>query len=146
MTERRLLGKHGGEYHGSAIGAFGVVLENVVVCREYTVLDRINFFRGIFQSVDALYPELSRADLFKDVPEVAVPVYFCLGRHDHEVPSVLAARYFEVLKAPRKQLVWFEDSAHMPNIEERDKFNRFVVDTVLPALPASAYTDIPINR
>jgi len=47
---------------------------------------------------------------------------------------VLSARYFEALRAPRKQLVWFEDSSHMPNTEERDKFNRFMIDTVLPGL------------
>jgi len=134
VTERRILGKHGGEYYGSKSGAFGVVLRNLVFSREYTVLDRINFFRGVFQSVDALYPELSRTDLFVQVPEVNVPVYFCLGRHDYEVPSILSAQYFEALEAPRKQLVWFESSAHLPNTEEKDKFNEFMIHTVLPAL------------
>ena len=47
-------------------------------------------------------------------------------RHDYEVPSVLSAKYFEALKAPRKQLVWFERSAHLPNTEEKDKFNEFM--------------------
>ena len=98
--------------------------------------DRINFFRGIFQSLDTLFPEMSRTDLFVQVPEVKIPVYFCLGRHDYEVPSGLSARYFDALRAPRKRLVWFERSSHMPNTEERDKFNRFMIDTVLPALPA----------
>lgn len=135
LTERRLLGKFGGEYYGSTNGAFGVVLRNLVVSREYTMVDRINFFRGIFQSLDALFPQLSRTNLFVQVPEVRVPVYFCLGRHDYEVPSVLSAKYFEALQAPRKQLVWFESSSHMPNTEEKDKFNQFMIGTVLPALP-----------
>ena len=135
MTQRRILGKHGGEYYGSKVGALGVVLRSLIVSREYTVIDRINFFRGIVQSVDALYAELTRRDLFAEVPAVKVPVYFCLGRHDYEVPSVLSARYFDVLEAPRKQLVWFERSAHMPNTEEEGKFNDFMIHTVLPALP-----------
>jgi pimeloyl-ACP methyl ester carboxylesterase len=134
MTARRLLGRYGGEYHGSSNGAFGIVLKNLVVSREYTLVDRINFFRGIFQSLDALFPEMYRTDLFAEVPEVNVPVYFCLGRHDFEVPSALSAQYFEVLKAPRKQLVWFERSAHMPNTEERDAFNAFMVRVVRPSL------------
>ena len=133
LTERRLLGKYGGEYHGSKSGALAVVLKNLVFSREYTLIDRINFFRGVFQSVDALYPELSRTNLFVQVPEVKVPVYFCLGRHDYEVPSILSAQYFEVLQAPRKQLVWFERSAHLPNTEEKDRFNAFMIETVLPA-------------
>jgi len=134
MTERRILGKHGGEYYGSRSGAFGVVLKSLVFSREYTLVDRFNYFRGIFQSLDALFGELYRTDLFTEVPEVAIPVYFCLGRHDHEVPSALSARYWESLNAPRKQLIWFESSAHLPNTEERDKFNRFMIDTILPAV------------
>lgn len=134
MTERRLLGKFGGEYHGSRIGAFGVVLETLMFSREYTALDRINFFRGIYGCLDALFGELYRTDLFAEVPKVDIPIYFCLGRHDHEVPSELSAKYFEALKAPRKQLVWFENSAHLPNTEEREKFNRFMIETVLPAV------------
>jgi pimeloyl-ACP methyl ester carboxylesterase len=136
LTERRILGKHGGEYYQSKSGALGVVLMNLVFSREYTMLDRINFFRGVLQSVTALYPELSRMDLFVQVPELKIPVFFCLGRHDYEVPSVLSAKYFEALKAPRKQLVWFERSAHLPNTEEKDTFNEFMIKTVLPTLPA----------
>ncbi|HEX9109100.1 MAG TPA: alpha/beta hydrolase, partial [Longimicrobiales bacterium] len=65
-------------------------------------------------------------------------VWFCLGRHDFEVPAPLAARYFERLDAPRKALVWFENSAHMPNTEEKKKFNALMVETVLPTLTAQA--------
>jgi pimeloyl-ACP methyl ester carboxylesterase len=136
MTARRLVGKFGGEYYGSRIGAFGVVLKNFVFSREYTILDRINVFRGIFHSVAALFPELYKTDLFTQVPEVKIPMYFCLGRYDNEVPSVLSARYFETVKAPRKQLVWFERSAHLPNTEEKERFNAFLTGTVLPALSA----------
>jgi pimeloyl-ACP methyl ester carboxylesterase len=130
-----LAGHSWGSVIRSTSGALGVVLKNLVFSREYTMLDRINFFRGVLQSVRALYPELSRIDLFVQVPEVKIPVYFCLGRHDYEVPSVLSAKYFEALKAPRKQLVWFERSAHLLNTEEKDKFNEFMIKTVLPTLP-----------
>jgi len=142
MTERRLLGKFGGEYRGSRTGAFRVVLKNLVLSREYTLRDRVNFLRGIFRSVAALMPELFRTDLFVRVPEVEVPVWFCLGRHDYEVPAPLAARYFEQLRAPRKALVWFENSAHMANTEESGKFNAFMVDMVLPTLKAQATTGV----
>jgi hypothetical protein len=49
--------------------------------------------------------------------------------------TLLSAKYFEALKAPRKQLVWFERSAPLPNTEEKDKFNEFMIHTVLPTLP-----------
>jgi len=79
LTERRILGKHGGEYYRSKSGAFGVVLSNLVFSREYTMLDRINFFRGVLQSVRVLYPELSRIDLFVQVPEVKIPRAYTLS-------------------------------------------------------------------
>ncbi len=133
MTERRLLGKFGGEYWGSRSGAFGIVLRTLL-SREYTMADRVNFFRGIFASLDALFPELYATDLFAEAPELKLPVWFCLGRHDYEVPNPLSAKYFEALRAPRKELVWFENSAHLPNTEEREKFNAFMTATVLPVL------------
>lgn len=132
LTQRQLLGEYGGEFHGSRTGAFGVVLKNLVFSREYSIIDRINFFRGIFLSLDLLMQEQFATDLFVQVAEVKIPVFFCLGRHDFEVPSVLSARYFDALTAPSKQLVWFENSAHLPNTEERDKFNEFMIQTVLP--------------
>ncbi len=134
LSERRILGKFGGEVHGSSIGAFGVVTRNLVFSTEYTLPDRWNFFRGILRSLELLMPELARQDLFSLVPELAVPVTFCLGRHDHEVPAELSARYFAALEAPKKELVWFERSAHMPNTEEAEKFNRLLIERIRPGI------------
>jgi pimeloyl-ACP methyl ester carboxylesterase len=134
MTQRKILGAYGGEYYGSARGAFGVVIKSLVFSTEYTLVDRINFFRGIFDSVDLLFPELLEVNLFDQVPQLDVPVWFMLGRHDYEVPSVLSERYFDALRCPAKALFWFEDSSHLPNTEERELFNRTLVECVLPAV------------
>jgi pimeloyl-ACP methyl ester carboxylesterase len=134
MAERRILGMYGGEYYGSKTGAFGIVLKNLVFASEYTFIDRINFFRGIFSSLKLLFPEMLKVDLFSRVPRLDMPVWFMLGRHDYEVPSVLAERYFNALKAPAKTLFWFENSAHMPNSEEKELFNRIMIETILPAV------------
>ncbi len=94
-------------------------------------LDRFNFFRGIFASMDLLWPQIMSIDLVKQVPKFEVPVYFLLGRHDMEAPSVLAEQYFHALVAPRKRLLWFERSAHFINVEEADAFNRFFTDELV---------------
>lgn len=39
-----------------------------------------------------------------------------------------------LIPGPQKRLVWFESSSHMPNTEEKDKFNEFMSTVVLPAL------------
>jgi pimeloyl-ACP methyl ester carboxylesterase len=97
-------------------------------------VDRFNFFRGIFASMDLLWPQLMAVDLPRQVPELRVPVYFLEGRHDHEAPSSLAAQYLTSLVAPRKRLVWFEHSGHFVNTEEAGAFNRFFVDVLLPEI------------
>ena len=114
-------------------GAMGIVLRNLVFSREYTVRDRVNYFRGIFNSMECLWPELLTVNLFDRVRTLAVPVFFMEGRNDWEVPSVLSAQYFEALEAPSKHLVWFEHSGHLPNTEERELFNRHMRCDVLPA-------------
>lgn len=133
-TERRLLGRFGGEVYASKTGAFGLVIGSLLFSREYSFIDRINFFKGILGSQKTLWPELLKVDLFKSVPEFRVPVYMMEGRHDHEVPSEIAERYFNAIKAPSKELIWFEKSAHMVNFEERDKFNRILVDRIQPSI------------
>jgi pimeloyl-ACP methyl ester carboxylesterase len=130
VTERAYLAKFGGQVRASRHGAMGMVLRSLLVAPEYTLRDRVNFFRGVLGSMRLLWPQLLEVDLFEQVPELQVPVFFIEGRHDWEVPSILSARYFEALRAPSKRLIWFENSAHLPNAEERDRFNQIMRDDV----------------
>jgi pimeloyl-ACP methyl ester carboxylesterase len=132
ITQRRYLARFGGEVHGRRTGAMGLVLRSLVFSREYTLRDRANYFPGIFNSMERLWPELLTVNLFEQVPRLAVPVFFMEGRHDWEVPAVLSARYYEALHAPAKQLVWFERSGHLPNSEERELFNERLRRDVRP--------------
>jgi len=80
-----------------------------------------------------LWPQALRARDFRvTAAKLEVPVYFVIGRHDYNVPFELARDYFDRLDAPRKQWIWFESSAHMPNFEEPEKFNKFMLEQVLP--------------
>ena len=94
----------------------------------YSFSDKLSYSHHLRASLRQLWSEVEALDLFRDVPSVATPVLFCLGKHDMTTPSVLAARYFEALVAPSKQLVWFDASAHCPNLEEPQKFAATVLD------------------
>lgn len=131
VTQRAILGRYGGEVHGNPRGGMFIVLACLLRTREYGWLDRLNFFRGVFASMDLLWPQLMTINLFEQAPTLEVPVYFLEGRHDMEAPSALAERYFRALVAPRKKLIWFERSAHFVNTEEPDTFNRFFLDELL---------------
>jgi pimeloyl-ACP methyl ester carboxylesterase len=41
----------------------------------------------------------------------------------------LGEQYFEILEAPEKELIWFENSAHGAPFEEPQKFNELVRQT-----------------
>jgi pimeloyl-ACP methyl ester carboxylesterase len=71
--------------------------------------------------------ELEALNLFLKVPKIMVPVTFFLGIHDHQVPFEASVQYIDALEAPRKDIVWFHDSAHFPYLEEPDKFVNEVV-------------------
>jgi pimeloyl-ACP methyl ester carboxylesterase len=97
-----------------------------------------NLFRGAMFSLRALWPEISRLNLETAVPELKMPVFFFIGRHDHQVAAETSAAYFEKLIAPAKQLVWFDDSAHMPPFEEAERFNAKLVELVAPIARATS--------
>jgi len=42
--------------------------------------------------------------------------------------------YFDLLDAPAKKLVWFEQSGHEPFVDEPAKFNSAMADLVRPAV------------
>jgi len=131
MTQRRLLGKYRGELYGSSKGAFPLYLGNLIRSTEYTIADKVNFFRGIISSVRLIQPELMKIKLDVTAPVLKVPVWLALGKHDYEAVSRLAHQYFEKLDAPVKELIWFENSAHLPHIEENEKFNDLIMNKVL---------------
>jgi pimeloyl-ACP methyl ester carboxylesterase len=133
MTQRRYLGKYGGELYGSTKGAFILVLKNLILSPEYNLRDKVNFFRGIFTTVKLIFPELMKIDLKKQALCLKVPVYFVLGKHDYESPFMIAEEYFDLLNAPSKELIWFENSAHFPNIEENSKFIDLLINHILPS-------------
>lgn len=131
-TQRKYVAQFGGEVWGNPAGGNAMIANTIVFAPEYSLAERLHFKRAVTASMKQLHTQLMEVNLFETVPRVAVPVFFTEGRHDHVVPSKLAARYFEVLEAPQKELIWFEASAHMPDIEESEQFNRMVIEKVRP--------------
>ncbi len=97
---------------------------------EYSLVDKINFFRGALFSVKHLHQELLQTDLRRLVPKVEIPVYFFLGKHDYSCPFELAEDYMNHLDAPYKKIVWFENSGHMPHYEEPERYYEQLVQVL----------------
>jgi CubicO group peptidase (beta-lactamase class C family) len=98
---------------------------------EYGLYDKVNWFRGVLETLDVVYPQLWEVDFRQQAVHLEVPVYFLLGRHDVNAPPVLAEEYYKVLRAPHKELIWFERSGHNPWVSESARFVEVMANTVL---------------
>jgi pimeloyl-ACP methyl ester carboxylesterase len=98
------------------------LLASLVGSPDYSAADIIRTVRGISATQAALLPELASMDLAATLPRIDVPVILVQGRHDQVAPGAAAQRYASLLQAPGKELVWFENSAHTPHLEEPGKF------------------------
>lgn len=75
---------------------------------------------------DAALGDLGAIDHREALPSVNVPVLICSGDHDAIVDPAIAERAAELL--PKARLLRFAESGHAPFLEEREKFNRALLD------------------
>ena len=69
---------------------------------------------------------------FDHITDFHCPMFLFIGRHDYSVSQELAADWYAKLHAQQKRLVWFENSAHLPMIEEPGRFLYHLVTDVRP--------------
>jgi proline iminopeptidase len=137
LVSRKWNERFGGSFHGNL--STGALIWRALGADEVDLCDLWLFGRGNRWSLERLWPEFSRFDV-TGLKHLAVPVFLVEGRHDWQVPSVLAASWFHRLEAPCKRLFWFEDSAHNAPFEQSDAFVAIMADRVVP-LAASACAD-----
>jgi len=98
------------------------LVSSLVRCADYSAGDVIRTVRGITATQAALLPDLASMDLTRTLPRLDVPIVMVQGRHDQVAPGESAQQYASSLQAPRKQLIWFENSAHTPHLDEPARF------------------------
>jgi proline iminopeptidase len=119
-------------------GAFGPNLSLFQLVRrglrapEASPVDLVRLIQGSTFSLRALWPQLMATDIQRDFRRFGAPLFFFLGRRDMQVVATVAAAYFEVIEAPHKELIWFENSGHMAPFEEPQLFNALMVEKVRP--------------
>jgi pimeloyl-ACP methyl ester carboxylesterase len=100
---------------------------------EYTLAEALDLAKSSsFSSSKMKYNVLSKS-IYHEITEYSVPVYFFVGISDFTTPHELVSEYFEMVKAPKKEIVYFQNSAHFPFFEEPEKFcseiNRVLLNT-----------------
>jgi len=103
------------------------LIASLVRSPDYSPADIVRTVRSISATQAALLPELATMNLARTLLRLEVPVVMVQGRHDQVAPGAAAQRYVSSLQAPGKRLVWFENSAHTPHLEEPGKFRDLLI-------------------
>ena len=83
-------------------------------------------------TMDAKYEEIKNINFAKEIQSIKVPIYFFTGKYDMIVPTVQVEDFYNSLDAEKgKKLIIFDNSAHLPIIEENKKYQDLLVNIVL---------------
>ena len=115
-----LITKYGG-HHRLSIDLDSVVKSSPYYFDGY--LDLLRKGKSFSQKYIGVNPN-PRAASNKSIYDINVPLYFFEGKNDHVIACApeLVAEYSDKVKAPKKGIVWFYNSAHYICVEEPEKF------------------------
>lgn len=130
LVSRKWVERFGGAFAGDL--STGKLLWYALRTDEVNLWDLVKFGQGNRFSLIHLWPELREVSLSGRFTAFRMPIVFMLGRGDQEIPSSVAADYFDRVGAPAKKLIWFDRSAHNPPFEEPERFVEAVIGEVLP--------------
>lgn len=131
IVQRKWLTRFVGMVRGMSMWRFSRI---IISGPESSIFDLPNILRGTRFSTYAMWEEVSALNLLNAAPVLEMPVFFFIGRHDHVIAPKKSVAYFEMLSAPSKRLLWFEESGHEPPFEEPEKFNAAMADLVRPIM------------
>jgi pimeloyl-ACP methyl ester carboxylesterase len=97
---------------------------------EYGLLDKVNYVRGFYDVQTVMFPQMQGIDFTTQANTLQVPVYFLVGRNDTNAMTSLVERYYRVLQAPHKELIWF-NSGHGLSGADTSQFVDVMVNHVL---------------
>lgn len=123
------------EYGGEIVGVTSFVHLIAIGLRapEYSLVDALHVKTGVDFTHSHFRNDVFSGPVMDAVPSLDVPVYFFEGRHDYTSPFSCARQFFDRLRAPHKELVWFDHAAHFPFLEEpsvfRDALERVAAET-----------------
>lgn len=112
------------EAYGQRAGGFGLG------AREFTLLQKAHLLNALLDTWAVLYPRMQGVDLRRDVPRLAVPVWFVQGGDEMRGLAVLFDQWYAALQAPAKHLTVIPGAGHRVLFEEPDRFAA-VLDQVL---------------
>ena len=121
--ERIVVARKWPQYYGG-LSAFrnssAYYFDGPVLSPEYDGKQLKDIDRGSLLTLGRVLPEFVDVD-FSGIRRFPIPVVMFQGRHDYTTPTAPTEAWLAQVKAPSRQAVWFERSAHMVPWEEPGK-------------------------
>lgn len=117
------ISEFGGAYH-LPVDADSIIRSSEV----YSPSDIECINKGMQFSAINLIEEILRTDLIQEEKtEFEIPIVFLCGKYDYFVPLEVTTEYYETIKSPNKEIMFFSKSAHFCYLEETENF----IDTLI---------------
>jgi proline-specific peptidase len=126
--------KYGGIIHSNGAKQIIFLQLGFLTTPEYTLSEGFKTFmnKGYEFTTAVMWNEIKNIDITKEIQSIKVPVYFFEGKYDMATPTVIAEKFYNSLDAKKgKKLIIFENSAHFPMIEEKEKYQELLINVVL---------------
>lgn len=132
LAERKVMSKYGG-YRTGKTNFMGTQVKRFLLTPEYGIRDTWGILKGYRFCLGNMWPSIVDYDFAGGHPEpkFAMPYYIFQGVQDRNTPSSLVEGYFERIEAPKKELIWFEHSAHSCLGEEPERFKELLRSRLL---------------
>lgn len=127
ITPRNYVRKYGGA--ARLINETNDMITGMLLNPEYNLLDTIRYYLGVIRFQDILMKKKSDEEITQQIQGVNIPIYFVMGNYDHMTSTKSAKEYFDVLSAPEKSFIIYEQSAHYPQLEQHEKFYNWMCET-----------------
>lgn len=124
LTPRKYVRKYGGA--SRLINDNGDYVKGFLFGSEYNLLDVIRHSLGVNYSQKTLLKEQFEKPLPSMVKSIKIPCYFIMGKYDYMTSTKAAKNYFNSLDADKKEFIIYENSAHYPQFEEKEKFAKWI--------------------
>jgi len=108
------------------------------LCPDYTLMEKLNLWRGKFSSDTSLWDKVVAMDLTKMIITLDLPTYFFHGKYDYTVSYAATKAFLSSLRAPVKGFYTFDQSAHSPMFEEPSKVREIMTNDVFTGTNALA--------
>lgn len=128
------ISRYGGVMRDIGVEQISALMLSFLTSPEYSLSDGYKTVRlkGMDFTIGAMWNEMEKINLTKEIQSIEVPIYFFEGKYDMANPTVIVEDFYDNLDDKEGiELIIFENSAHFPMIEEKEQYQDLLINVVL---------------